>query len=131
MPHLTLEASDNVPVDGKLRALFGRLHAILSAVGGIKLETCKSRAYIVSAFLVADGSPGEGGRERAFVHLDIRFMDGRSPDVKQSIARQARDALLDFFQGAAEALDLQVTVEVRDIDRQFYAKYPEGTLTPQ
>ena len=131
MPHLRLEASENVAVDRDPRDLLLALHRMLHEVGGIKLENCKSRFIRVDDYAIADGGPGKGGRERAFIHLDVRFLDGRSAEVRQAVGRSALALLLEFFSWSVEALDLQVTVEVRDIDRQFYAKYPEGTLTTQ
>lgn len=125
MPHLTLEYSSNVVIDADLVSLFADLHDILEQTGGVRRDNCKSRARMADDFLV-----GSGGRRDAFVHLDIRLLDGRSVDVRQRIARQARDVLTTRFAKSATALDLQVTVEVREIDRRFYSKHPEGTLTP-
>jgi 5-carboxymethyl-2-hydroxymuconate isomerase len=125
MPHLTLEYSSNVRVDKDLVTLFTGLHDILEQTGGVRRGNCKSRARPVDAFLV-----GAGSARDAFVHLDIRLLNGRTVDVRQRIAQQARQALTAWFETSLKSLDLQVTVEVREIDRRFYAKYPEGTLTP-
>jgi 5-carboxymethyl-2-hydroxymuconate isomerase len=125
MPHLTLEYSSNVRVDRDLVILFAGLHDILEQTGGVRRDNCKSRARPVEPFLV-----GTGTARDAFVHLDIRLLDGRTVEVRQRIAQQAREALTAWFETAIGSLDLQVTVEVREIDRRFYAKYPEGTLTP-
>ncbi len=131
MPHLRLEYSSNCPTDGTLIELFAALHDVLVEVGGILRDNCKSRAYPADPFLIADGSPGPDGKARAFLHLDVRFMDGRSKALKQSVGAALRDVLLEHFAEAAAGMDLQVTVEIRDIDRELYFKHPEGTLTPQ
>jgi len=124
MPHLTLEYSANVTVESDLASLFHRLHEALVQTGGIRLENCKSRAYPARDFLVGSGSEGS-----AFVHLDIRFLEGRPAEVRQSIGQEARDILVEWFQFSVDTLDLQVTVEVRDIERALYFKFPEGTLS--
>ena len=125
MPHLTLEYSSNVIAESDLVALFSRLHDVLAKTGGVKVENCKSRAYVASDFLA--GSVGEVG---GFVHLDIRLLDGRSPEIKRSIGQETLDILREWFQLPVDTLDLQLTVEVRDIDRTYYFKFPEGTFTP-
>jgi 5-carboxymethyl-2-hydroxymuconate isomerase len=83
--------------------------------------------------MVEEWVTGDGEGESAFVHLDIRFLEGRKPDVKQAIGEGAVELLHDHFMAAVEAsndLDLQITVEIRDIQRASYFKYPPGTLGP-
>lgn len=125
MPHLTLEYSANVNVESDFAGLFGELHDLLADAGGIRIGNCKSRAYIAREFYV-----GSGDEKSGFVHLDIRFLEGRSSHIKQSIGKMARDILIEWFRSSAEELEMQITVEVRDIERSFYFKYPEGTFTP-
>lgn len=125
MPHLTLEYSQNAADGSDLVDLMRSLHEVVSESAGIKMDNCKSRAYAARDFHV-----GAGGGEQGFVHLDIRFLEGRPAAVKHSVGEQAGRCLVEWFQPAMETLELQVTVEVRDIEREFYFKYPEGTLTP-
>ena len=126
MPHLVLEYSANVDCPPDLPVLFGQLHDVLEESGGIRRENCKSRARVADPFLV-----GSGGESGAFVHLDIRFLEGRSAEVKQAIGQLSLDLLLAWFRRSADRLDLQITVEIQDIRRSSYFKYPAGTLTPQ
>jgi 5-carboxymethyl-2-hydroxymuconate isomerase len=75
----------------------------------------------------------EGEGPSAFVHLDIRFLEGRSPEVKRAIGDGALDLLHKHFAPGAEepeGLDFQITIEIRDIHRVTYFKYPPGTLGP-
>lgn len=124
MPHLQLEYSENIQLPGELISLFSQLHRILSETGGIALENCKSRARIASPFLVGSGKAGS-----AFMHLDIRFLDGRSSEVKQAVGEAALELIERWFQNAINELEIQITVEVRDIERSFYFKYPAGMFT--
>jgi len=124
MPHLTLEYSSNVNRPADLAALFHELHAVLLNTGGIEIENCKSRGHAVEDFLV-----GSGGESGAFVHLDVRFLEGRAPGLKQRIGRELHAVLMRWFHDAVDHLDVQITVEVHDILRAFYFKYPEGTFT--
>ena len=125
MPHLTLEYSPNVLVEADFTDLFRKLHAILSRTGGIRLENCKSRAYVARECFIGSGAQAGG-----FIHLDIRFLEGRSDEIKRAIGEETRDTLMTWFQASVDTLDLQITVEVRDIERSFYFKFPEGSLTP-
>jgi len=125
MPHLTLEYSPNVLPNPDLSGLFQALHEVMATTGGVKIENCKSRAYVARGFFV-----GSGSANGAFVHLEIRLMEGRSPDTRRAIGREAGRVLLQWCKDVVDTLDLQVTVEVRDIERHAYFKFPEGTLTP-
>lgn len=124
MPHLTLEYSANVKIQSDFSDLFRKLHRILSETGGIKLENCKSRAYAAENYYIGSGSNRNG-----FVHLDVRFLEGRSADLKTRIANEMENTLVEWFQASNSSLDLQVTIELQDIVRSFYFKHPKGTLT--
>lgn len=126
MPHLVLEYSANVDCPPDLPVLFRQLHEVLAETGGIRRDNCKSRARPADPFLVGSGSESD-----AFVHLDIRFLEGRPAEVKQALGQQALDLLLGWFQNSSDRLQLQITVEIQDIRRSSYFKYPAGTLTPQ
>lgn len=122
MPHLTLEYTDNLGSASSFDELFAQLHQVLAEVGGIALGNCKSRAIRLDDYFV-----GGGGAQHAFVHLTIRFLAGRSTEVKQQIGRQSLAVLKQHFPLSA-ALDLQLTVEIQGIERATYCKFPEGTL---
>jgi len=131
MPHLTLEYSANVRETSfrettDLGPLFSRLHALLSEAAGIDIRNCKSRARPADDYLVAEGDECD-----AFVHLDIRFLDGRSAEVKRAVGIQALEILRECFATAAAAPALQITVEVRDIDRHAYFKHPPSSIEPK
>ena len=72
MPHLVLEYSANVDCPPDLPVLFGWFHEVLAETGGIRHDNCESRARPADPFLVGSGSESD-----AFVHLDIRFLEGR------------------------------------------------------
>ncbi len=122
MPHLTLEHTGNVDPNVEFEAVFLRLHSVL-ADAGIKLANCKSRAAERDRFCVADGS-----RSSAFVHLDVRFMEGIPDESKQKIGQGTLAVLQECFKTPEGIDDLQITVEIRDIQRDAYFKFPAGTL---
>lgn len=79
MPHLTLEYTASLPPEIASRDLLLSLHRTLESVGGIRLGNCKSRAFALAAFAL-----GGGEKEAAFVHLEVRFLEGRPPEVRQA-----------------------------------------------
>ena len=122
MPHLTLERTGNLDDTVSFDNLFGRIHAVL-AEAGIKKGNCKSRAIVQDHFYI-----GDGGAKAAFVHLDVRFLEGRSTEAKQEMGRRLLAILKECYADASQRHDLQITVEVRDIERAVYFKIPETSL---
>jgi 5-carboxymethyl-2-hydroxymuconate isomerase len=85
----------------------------LAETGGIRRDNCKSRARPADPFLVGSGSESD-----AFVHLDIRLLQGRPSEVKQAIGQQLLNLLQNWFQHSSDRLRLQITVEIQDIRRE-------------
>ena len=123
MPHLTLEYTSNIEQPPQFDELFARLHGVLAGVAAIPVGNCKSRAIRLEEYYVGDGL-GRG----AFVHLTVRFLAGRAPELKEQIGRRCLAVLEAAFAPSLGELDLQITVELQDIERPTYFKIPEGTL---
>ncbi len=125
MPHLTLEYTANMEISPPSPDLMLALHHLLNAEAGIRMENCKSRWRKVDHWVV-----GAGQEESAFVHLDLRFMEGRPLEVQRAVGQGALTALRNHFKEAPPGVDLQITVEVGEIRRATYFKFPGGTLGP-
>jgi 5-carboxymethyl-2-hydroxymuconate isomerase len=125
MPHLTLEYTSNLDEWANDPELLLSLHRLLHTEAGIELGNCKSRWRMAEEWAVGDGSGNP-----AFLHLDVRFLEGRPMNLKQAVGDRAVGLILDHFAEADEALDLQITVEIQDIRRGTYFKHPPGTLGP-
>ncbi len=128
MPHLTLEYTANIPAPENLAGTLLDMHRVLHEIGGIEIENCKSRLRYVDAFII-----GKGDLNNAFLHLDVRFLEGRAEEVKQQIGNELLQILKTTFQPAESSkhtskLNLQITVEIRDIAASGYFKHPAGTL---
>ncbi len=126
MPQLTLQYTDNIgsPVD--FDHLFSQLHEVLSDVAGIRIENCKSRAMELSDYRIGRGEAGG-----AFVHVDVAILAGRPIETRGEIGRRMLEVLRGAYAQPLDELDLQITVEIRDMQSDLYFKIPEGTLTPQ
>jgi 5-carboxymethyl-2-hydroxymuconate isomerase len=123
MPHLTLEYTANLQDRAPTPELLTSVHRVLERLGGIKIENCKSRWRKVE-----DWTVGEGQAPSAFVHLDLRFLEGRSEETKRAIGAATLEVLRAHFQPPDPEADLQITVEVQDIRSVVYFKHPPGTL---
>jgi 5-carboxymethyl-2-hydroxymuconate isomerase len=123
MPQITLEYSANLPGAIASEELLLALHRILRDVGGLRIGNCKSRVVPAARFLVGEGEAGG-----AFVHLDVRFLEGRSPEVRRTVGEALLAALREAYGACGDGL--QITVEIGDIPRAAYFKHPPGTFTP-
>lgn len=116
MPHLVIEHSANLsplPIGELLPALNRSLTASPAILDESDLKT---RVVAVDAYRVGnqDGS-------RAFVHAQIRLLAGRTPEVKRDLAQRIAAALREFVPRPV-GLDVQLSVEVIDMDRDSYVK---------
>lgn len=121
MPHIKLEHSSNLKFELNNKTLFAAIHQVLEQAG-INIENCKSRTLELDDFYV-----GSGGENKGFIHLEVAILEGRSENVKKEAGKKILQMLKNNFQ-SKEYPGMQITVEIRDISKQFYFKYPEGTL---
>lgn len=111
MPHLIVEYSANIEEALKVPELLTRLRdcAVASGVfplGGIRLRGARRDHY-----LIADGDPANG-----FVHLTARIGQGRTLEVRQSIAQALFDVLCSHLADLYAERGLGISVEIQEID---------------
>ena len=122
MPQLTLEYTQNIgDSERKVEEILGELHQTLSDNGGIDLGAFKSRARRLDTFRI-----GDGDARGAFVHLEVALFGGRSLEVRQTLGDCCLAVLRKHFADALPAHKLQITVEMREIDREAYRKITSG-----
>lgn len=116
MPHITLEYSSNVreKVDG---SVLNRLITALSESGPYLMEDTKARIISYDRFQVA-----EGESDRAFVHLTLRILEGRTQEMIESAAKALKGVLEDTFKGSKESMRLSLTIEVIEMPKRLYFK---------
>jgi len=116
MPHLNLEYSDNL-ADLNVDLLLMRLNHTLVGSGQFADELdIKSRAQAFAHYRV-----GTAPVERAFAHVRLAILSGRSPEVKKQLSASLLEVLREAI-AARAGVDIQLCVEVLDIDRGSYAK---------
>jgi len=117
MPQLMLEYSANInqKVDSPL--ILTEIASIISAAGDIPVEKFKSRLIRREEYLV-----GRGDSKDAFVHLEAGIFSGRTLEVKKRIGEDCIEYLEEYFSPSASELSLQITVEIREMEKETYFK---------
>ena len=124
MPQISLEYSTNAKVKTSWKRIFHSIHGIIHKETGVDMENCKSRAISRDSFYI-----GEGGDAKAFVHLEVALLAGKTEKVKHKTGELLLHLLGQDFEGQTPETALQITVELRDISRENYFKFPKGTLS--
>lgn len=120
MPHLHLEYTANLP-DLAIEKTLLRLNNVLMASGQFGSEfDIKSRAVKVESFQV-----GTSLSSRGFVAVKLSLLSGRSPQIKKQLSESLLAALQDLGDWP-EGVQLQLSVELLDIDRDSYSKVVIG-----
>lgn len=115
MPHLTLEYSSNLPAFAPQPALAALNRAMLAS-GLFDEPDIKSRAIALVDFLV-----GTSPLPRAFAHVRIALLAGRSDEQRQKLASAVLAALSESISRPGTT-EIQLSVETVNIDRASYVK---------
>lgn len=120
MPQITVEYSQVVAETFDRRAFALALHPMAAELIGSALASFKTRFYAIDEAVI-----GDGAASHAMVHVDFRLLSGRPAELKQRLGT----AVLELARAhvrAVPGLAIQVTVEVRDLDRPHYHKLVVG-----
>ena len=116
MPHLTLEHSRNLPAAVDVYAVLRRLHEAVCASGLFRPADVKSRAVAHGAFHVGE-TP-----DAAFVHVEVAILSGRDAEVRKALGERLLAVLREELAVPLADVPRALTVEVREMDRDTYAK---------
>ena len=116
MPQVRIEYSGNLEDGFDARRFALRVHDHLMSVAGADLASCKTRLIRLDDVVIADGSDGQG-----LIHVDLRILSGRTDEQKRELGAAVMRSLQQEF-AKPGGLEVQLTVEVRDMDRDFYHK---------
>ena len=117
MPQLTLEYSNNLNQKINFNELFSKLHKVLEKLGDINIENCKSRATGQDTYYI-----GSGGQDKGFVHLTVKFLEGRTQELKNLIGENLLTELRNVYENISSKHQIQITVEILDIKQKDYFK---------
>jgi 5-carboxymethyl-2-hydroxymuconate isomerase len=117
MPHITVEYSDTV-ADAFDRPGFAKdLHQALVTVAGGRAQGCKTRFQRLTETYLADGSG-----DYAIIHVELALLAGRTPQVKRRLTEAVMESLRRHT-APTPAVELQFSVDYRDIDADAYARH--------
>jgi 5-carboxymethyl-2-hydroxymuconate isomerase len=114
MPQITLEYTPATLAPERIPEMMLQVHQLLAAEVGLAIGSCKSRWRMAGEYLVGNGEPGQG-----FVHLSVRLLEGRPPDLLEKIGQQCLSILENHVTAAP---GVQITVEVGELRRSTYFK---------
>jgi 5-carboxymethyl-2-hydroxymuconate isomerase len=116
MPHLHMEYTANL-TDLNADVALMRLNNTLVGSGQFAAEfDIKSRAVKVETFKV-----GTALAERAFVHVKLALLSGRSAEIKKQLSESLLAVVRDLCEWPS-SIEVQLCVEILDIDRDSYSK---------
>lgn len=116
MPQITVEFSQVLSQSFDRRAFALALHPMAAELIGSALPSFKTRFTAID-----EGVIGDGDDRHAMVHVDFRLLSGRPAELKRRLGTAVLELARAHVTPVA-GLDIQVTVEVRDLDRAHYHK---------
>ncbi|NHQ87290.1 5-carboxymethyl-2-hydroxymuconate Delta-isomerase [Iodobacter sp. HSC-16F04] len=118
MPHLNIEYSKNLSTFNPRLALQQLNNALIES-GHFAEGDIQSRAMGFDDFLI--GNVDEG---RAFIHIKLQILSGRSPEVKKALSEALLQALKT---DTPQNIKLLIRTEIIDIDRPSYCMLNIGS----
>lgn len=118
MPHIIIEYTPNLPelpFDAMLAAVARRLAQSpeVTDEADLKLRVVQADHYRV----------GLADADRAFIHVTVRILEGRTAEQKQDFSQRVLDGMLEHMPALQPALNAHLSVEVQDMDRGSYRKH--------
>jgi 5-carboxymethyl-2-hydroxymuconate isomerase len=116
MPQIKVEYSAGLGAGFDAHAFTRAIHAIVVEIAGADLGSCKTRLVPLDHYVIGDGSA-----DQAMIHVDLRILAGRTEDQKTRLGEAVLAAAVAAIDKPPH-LQLQVTIEVRELDRAHYHK---------
>lgn len=117
MPHIVIEYTPNLgelPFDAMLAAA---TRALADSPEVEDEADLKARVLRADHFRVGLQDAG-----RAFLHVQLRILAGRTPEAKADLSRRVAHALRDHLTSLPSGVVAHLSVEVVDMDRGSYTK---------
>lgn len=117
MPHLLLEHTDNLAAPLDHRAVLAELHEVMAKTGEFKEADIKGRIAAYARHHVGDGDP-----KRVYAHLTVSIMSGRSLEFRKRLSADLLAVLRRAFARSYDERPCDLTVDIREMVRETYAK---------
>lgn len=118
MPHVTVEYTDNIKGEGRIRELLEKINqSLLENDGLFPIGGIRTRAVELKDYVVADGSEDD-----AFVHVTFKIGGGRSEERLSAACDKLFAVIVDHFAALFEKRYLALSMEVSEFTRPTYKK---------
>lgn len=116
MPHICLETTSDVVENQDVVDILQRLVDKLAEFDSIGPHAIKAYHSLRNTWIIGEGGPD------GFVHCEVAILTGRSADLKKEISDGMYAELLDCFHRSAESKEAGITLELREMEKEFYRK---------
>jgi 5-carboxymethyl-2-hydroxymuconate isomerase len=116
MPHIHLETTADLTENSAIPDILEALVERLSSFESIDSKSIKAYHTLRSNWEMGEGAaPG-------FAHVTVAVLDGRPLELRKSISSGMWEELRTQFAVSLENEEVQLTLELREMDRQTYHK---------
>ncbi len=115
MPHLTVEFTSNIFEKDTLKPLFQECHALLAEMLPTKISSCQSRASEYVSYYI-----GEGEKNNAFVHVILKILPGRTPEILKKVGESLIELFTQYFERSATELNLKISLEIIELKTLYF-----------
>ncbi|MER6144168.1 5-carboxymethyl-2-hydroxymuconate Delta-isomerase [Streptomyces sparsogenes] len=119
MPHIVVEYSDTLAEAFDRRAFGLALHPVVAKTVDTTVDACKTRFRRLDEAVIADGAP-----HHAIIHIEAAILSGRDAENKRALTAAVLEVARAHL-APVPGLAVQITVNVTDLDRAWYAKHAE------
>ncbi len=116
MPHMTVEYTNNLQGIDEVALMAALTNAVCDHPTVADEADVKARIAALSNYQIGRNNAG-----RAFAHVELRLMAGRTPEVKKELSDRLA-AVLKSGIPAQSGLDVQLSVDIVDMDKPSYFK---------
>ena len=116
MPHMTVEYTNNLQRIDEVALMAALTNAVCDHPTVADEADVKARIAALSNYQIGRNNAG-----RAFAHVELRLMAGRTPEVKKELSDRLA-AVLKSGIPAQSGLDVQLSVDIVDMDKPSYFK---------
>lgn len=116
MPHMTVEYTNNLQGIDEVALMAALTNAVCDHPTVADEADVKARIAALSNYQIGRNNAG-----RAFAHVELRLMAGRTAEVKKELSDRIA-AVLKSVIPAQAGLEVQLSVDIVDMDKPSYFK---------
>lgn len=109
MPHLIIEASENLKASIKAKNLMSELHKLMLDSELFKVNAIKSRYKFTDEYVIGDKSIN------SFIYLQVSLLEGRSPEQLKALGESLYKKLQEIFPE-----EQSLSLELREMPKSHY-----------